>query len=375
MKSISHFFLFCLSIMLLASCTKSNTHNGHPVIQASSVQTEYKIDTQWHVGWWSIAPQVAHDTLKIQCINNPEKFVFKTDKDSIAFDVEEGKSYDFYVHLKDSVYAHTIITGIPMAKETISHAKDTKNESVHIQYDKDRNAPFLKELDQKYPITSYVSGYNTDLEKILSILNWTRSQWEHDGNQSPSKSDAITILDEVKAGSRFPCFAYAIVLKSQLENAGFKSRTVYLKTKDVETRRSSPGHVATEVYSEQYQKWIFIDGQFNVMPVLNSVPLNAVEFQQALTSEYDKVELHSKGKAVPKREYVSFVYDYLYYFDTSLDHRNRIGTKTKRHYIDGKGSLMLVPMGANNPTKIDFWNSTIDYCIYTNSLADFYAKP
>lgn len=367
-------FLVLILTGLFISCKESKTYNNHPVINASTVNTSFKIAENWYNGRWSIAPQVKHDTLKIQCLSNPEKFVFKTDMDSISFDVFEGKSYDFYVHLNDSIYAHTIIKGTSFSREEIKHNITSKNDSLFILYENNKENQYLTKLASKYPIQNLIDQKSNDTEKIVKILDWTNARWKHSGNNSPSKSDPITILDEAKAGGRFPCFAYAIVLKAQLENAGFKARTIYLKTKDVETRKSSPGHVATEVFINDIQKWAFVDGQFNVMPALNNIPLNAVEFQNALTNNYENLELTSL-KEVSKRSYTEFVYDYLYYLDTSLDHRNLIGTDINQQKINDKTTLMLVPTEAHNPRKIDFWSSKINYCIYTNSLKDFYAKP
>ncbi|MCX2477238.1 hypothetical protein OQZ33_23090 [Pedobacter sp. MC2016-05] len=42
--------------------------------------------------------------------------------------------------------------------------------------------------------------------------------------------------------------------------------------------------------------------------------------------------------------------------------------------IDGKRSIMLVPQGAPELKSIEFWNSIVDYCIYTNNIIDFYPK-
>lgn len=366
--------LLLLSIcFIMVSCQKEKQHNGHPVINANSTGTKYKIAENWYDGWWSIAPQVKHDTLKVLCYSNPEKFIFKTDIDSISFDVSVGKSYDFYVNLKDSTYAHTIITGIDFPKDKIKYATTPQDTTFNILYEENKGNSYLSELAAKYPVQEFKKDI-TDTEKLLQILDWTNSRWKHNGNNSPSKSDPITILDEAKAGGNFPCFAYAIVLKAQLENAGFKSRTIYLKTKDAETRKSSPGHVATEVYVNSLNKWVFLDGQFNIMPSLNNVPLNAVEFQDALTNNYKDLKLKSLKK-VSKRQYAEFVYDYLYYLDTSLDHRTRIGSNIEAHKIKDKTSIMLAPVGAPNLTKVNFWDLTIDYCLYTNSLNDFYAKP
>ncbi|OSY88662.1 hypothetical protein WH52_03010 [Tenacibaculum holothuriorum] len=365
--------LLLLLIISVISCNNSKEHNGFPVIKAKTPYTEFKVAENWYKGWWSVAPQVEHDTLKITCFAPSEKFVFKTDSDSIKFTITPGKSKDFYIHLNDSVFAHTIITGVSFNPETIQHTTN-RNDSINIRYQEGSSNDYLSELATKYPIKHLLKDESNDTDKILSILNWTNNRWSHNGNNSPSKSDAITILNEAKEGKQFPCFAYAIVLKAQLENAGYKARTLYLKTKDVETRKSSPGHVATEVFVPDLNKWIFIDGQFNIMPTLNNMPLNAVEFQDALSNNYDKLKLNSLDE-VSKRLYTEFVYDYLYYLDTSLDHSVRIGTNNKRHTINNNYNIMLVPNGAKNPTKIDFWKMTLDGYLYTNSLADFYAKP
>jgi hypothetical protein len=37
--------------------------------------------------------------------------------------------------------------------------------------------------------------------------------------------------------------------------------------------------------------------------------------------------------------------------------------------------MMLVPLGAEELTRINFWNMEVDYCVYKHSVADFYAAP
>ncbi|WP_053002334.1 transglutaminase domain-containing protein [Kordia jejudonensis] len=364
--------IFFVVFLALCACTnpKESTYNGSPVIKATSDWTAYKIDTDWYRGQWSIAPQVAHDTLQVVCHKNKESFEFITDMDTIAFDVSANTTKDFYVQLNDSTYAHTIIQGVPLESNQLNF--DTlRNSEIQIKYQTEKSA-FLEELKQTYAL-DFIDKKMTDTEIVLAVLNWTNSRWKHNGNNSPSKNDAITILNEAKAGKQFPCFAFAIVLKDQLNTLGFNARTVYLKTQDAADRKGPPGHVATEVFINDLQKWVFIDGQFNVMPTLNNIPLNAVEFQDAINNDYDNFTLESlAAEKSTKRNYVNFVYDYLYYFDTSLDHRYE---KDQRHTIAEKQSIMLVPLGAKNLTHIDFWNMNVDYCVYTNSINDFYAKP
>ncbi len=114
-----------------------------------------------------------------------------------------------------------------------------------------------------------------------------------------------------------------------------------------------------------------LDSQFDAMPMLNGKPLNAVEFQNAIANNFDKLEIKS-GSGVNKRTYANWIMPYLYYFDYKFD--NREGEVKDQLKVDGKASLMLVPTGAKNPAVFQQkW--PIANCIYTNSMADFYAKP
>ncbi|WP_299715330.1 hypothetical protein [uncultured Tenacibaculum sp.] len=367
--------LFGLVIVVATSCSKeTKTYKGLPILKTNKNAVDVQFNNNWYKGAWGIKSNEQKDTLRVSCLNAKEPVAFASEIDSISFLVESNKTYEFYAQFQDSIYSHMLIIAEAYPKEKIAFETSKNTPNLQIQYTANNDVPFLKSLAEKYPIAEALANKTTDVDKILSVLNWTNNRWQHNGNVSPSKPDAITILDEAKEGKNFPCFAYAVVLKSQLENAGFKSRTIYLKTKDVETRKGSPGHVATEVYSPELKKWIFIDGQFNIMPVLNGNPLNAVEFQEAITNNYEALVMKSLAE-VSKREYVDFVYDYLYHFDVSLDQRYLENTDLKKHEFSGKSSLMLVPSGSKNPTKIDFWNMTLDDYFYTNSLEDFYAKP
>lgn len=361
-----------LLLVLLSACSSPEKprYKGSPVINAVSLKTSYRIDNDWFRSRWSIAPQVTHDTLKVICYKPEVSFEFKTDIDSITFELPVNSSKSFYVRLDENTYAHTIIQGIAFQPNQLKH--DTTNTSeISVKYQTEPSV-YLAALKQQFPL-DFIKDKMSDMEVILAVLDWTSSRWEHNGNNSPSKSDAITILNEVEEGQEFPCFAYAIVLRDQLNALGYKARTIYLKTKDATHRKRSPGHVATEVFLNDLQKWVFVDGQFNIMPTLKGLPLNAVEFQNAINNHYEDFDLESLSTEKPsKATYVNFVYDYLYYFDTTLENRYE---KEKRHQINGKRSMMLVPVGAKNLTHIDYWNTDVNYCIYTNSLKDFYAIP
>ncbi|MBX2870613.1 MAG: hypothetical protein KTR30_00880 [Saprospiraceae bacterium] len=359
-------FSFCLA-------QQASSHRGLPVIQSHDKQVDYRVGTDWVYGQWGVAPQIENDTLIITCYRPEEAFLFKTDIDSIAFKLRPGSVEQFYVQVGKDQFAHTIITAQAFSTEAITHLETDYNDQLAIRY-QEQHCDYLEKLKKKYPLDELLAGAETDQERVLRVLNWTHHQWQHDGNNAPKKNDALSILDEVQEGARFPCFAYAIVLRDQLTTLGYKARTIYLKTADAATRKGSPGHVATEVYLNDQNKWVFVDGQFNIMPSLDGKPLNAVELQQAISNDYKafQLETSSPEPIVSKRNYVDFVYDYLFYLDTSLDNRY---DRDERFLVEGKRSMMLVPMGAEDLTHIDFWDMAVDYCVYTKSVQDFYANP
>jgi len=359
-------------LLALSACSSSKklSYKDSPVVNSRSDWTEYRIGNDWYRGQWRIAPEVEHDTLKVICYKPKESFEFKTDIDSIEFELLANTSKSFYVRLDENTYAHTIIQGIAFQSNQLKF-DNSRDSEISMKYQTETSG-YLEELKDKFPL-DFVNSKMNDTEVVLAVLNWTNSRWKHSGNNSPSKNDAITILNEAEEGQQFPCFAYAIVLRDQLNALGYKARTVYLKTEDAEHRKGSPGHVVTEVFLDDLQKWIFVDGQFNLMPTLNGIPLNGVEFQNAISNHYDEFKLQNlSNEKTSKENYVNFVYDYLFYFDTTLDNRYE---EDKKHKINGKRSIMLIPLGAKNLTHIDFWNMDVNYCIYTNSLKDFYANP
>ncbi|MCB0634271.1 MAG: hypothetical protein KDD15_31280, partial [Lewinella sp.] len=289
-------FLFILLVptLLITSCRASfqKTYQNQPLITAKQEVIDYRVGNQWYRNQWSIAPEIENDTLVVICYEPQTDFLFQTDQDSISLRVSPGSIHHFYVLLADSAYAHTVVQGVPFATQSLQF-DDNRTPGLTVSYQSGETS-YLQQLREQYPIVLSAPA-GSDQEKVLAVLNWTNSRWQHNGNNAPKKNDAISILQEAEAGGQFPCFAYAIVLRDQLTSLGYKARTIYLKSRDAATSNYPPGHVATEVYLDDLQKWAFLDGQFNVMPTLNGTPLNAVEFQDAVTHHYREFELTTIG--------------------------------------------------------------------------------
>ncbi|SHI95056.1 Transglutaminase-like superfamily protein [Hymenobacter daecheongensis DSM 21074] len=222
--------------------------------------------------------------------------------------------------------------------------------------------PYLMNLYTSYALEDIVAGKDTDLAKVRAVCSWVHNRWTHDGRNEAKKADPISILQEAAMGQQFQCVEYSIVIVGALTALGIPARPLNLKTADVEIRRDGAGHAVAEAWLRDQQKWVMVDGQWDVVPMLNDTPLNAVELQAALASKAPglRIETNSETKSKP---YFSWLADYLYYFDTVLD--TRFGVKT------APSGLMLVPMGAKKPTVFQH-DTPISRMRYTHSVSTFY---
>lgn len=363
--------LFTIAFSLFAFvCYAQSDYNGYPQLKAKAIKANYKIGNDWIIGNWIISPHLKCDSLIIPLRADSEAFSFYTDCDSISFELKPGETTFFYVMLPDKDPAFTAVKGIKPSQSPLEFDNGSRNAELTFWYEENKNNEYLNRLRAKYPLDSLIQNAANDTEKALKILNWVHKQWKHNGNNTPKKNDAISILEEVKTGKNFRCVEYGIVTTACLNAVGLKARTLSLKTKDVETTRSGAGHVLLEVYLNDLAKWVMLDGQWDAMPVLNNAPLNAVEFQKAIAENYQNLEIRSISGA-NKRYYVDWIYPYLYFFSFSFDNREGVD---KRERVQDKMALMLVPKGAKNPTVFQI-KSKINYCLYTNSINDFYGKP
>jgi hypothetical protein len=223
---------------------------------------------------------------------------------------------------------------------------------------------YLNTLRDEYKLFELTKDCKADIDKAKVIMNWVHNLWAHDGLNEPSNDDPISILREVREGKRFRCVEYGIVISGCLNALGIPSRKLSLRTEDMETREFGAGHVVLEAYIKELNKWIFIDGQFNIIPMLDDVPLNAIEFQQAFISKTPELKIFTYSD-IAKEQYFNWINGYLYYFTTKFDNRVEV-SKSKM--------LMLVPNGAKFPRVFQRKYPLDDY-VYTNSVQAFYPCP
>jgi hypothetical protein len=269
----------------------------------------------------------------------------------------------------------TVLNILPSKKiSKISFDTESMNPEYQFYFPDPNKDSIIFKIKENYPIEDVIKGVTDEQTKILLALNWVRNQWEHNGWNDADTNDAFIILQRAEQGEKFRCVEYGIVLKSVLATIGMKSRTLGLLTRDVEKVKFGAGHVLTEVWLNDHKKWAMVDAQFDVMPILNNVPLNAVEFQSAIIEKNDFSLINFNGELSPKeyKKFMDFIPHYLYYFTISFDESNIEPDKVIK--FNGNSSLMLFPLGSKEPTIFQR-KYPLDYAEYTNSLNDFYREP
>jgi hypothetical protein len=205
----------------------------------------------------------------------------------------------------------------------------------------------------------------SDFERVRALCTWVHGLWEHTSDGRPKKADPLSIVQEARAGGRFRCVEYATVLVGCLNAMQIRSRLVNLLPHDIEISFSGAGHMVVEAFLADAGRWVFADPQYDAVVTVGGVPANAVELQAALAGggaiDYGPA-LH--GSAADYRAYVG---PRLFYFRAWLDMRQEADDRSA-------SQLVLVPLGAPEPRVFER-KFPIANCIFTHSLAAFYAPP
>jgi len=256
----------------------------------------------------------------------------------------------------------------------LSFATESMNPDFQFYFPDQNKDSIIFKIKENYPIEEVIKDVTDEQTKILLALNWVRNQWEHNSWNDADTNDAFVILQRAEQGEKFRCVEYGIVLKSVLATIGMKSRTLGLMTRDVEKVKMGAGHVLTEVWLNDHKKWAMVDAQFDVMPILNNVPLNAIEFQSAIVEKEDFSLINISGELSSKErnKFMGFIPHYLYYFTIAFDESTIQPDQIIK--FNGNSSLTLIPQGSKEPTIFQR-KYPLNDMEYTNSLNDFYREP
>lgn len=124
--------------------------------------------------------------------------------------------------------------------------------------------PRLQELRRTYMLDDVVAGAKSEFEMITRLAAWSSRQWQRGHlREAYPPWDALEILkphaDRTPVGGF--CQQYNLVFLQACESFGFPGRAVSLGSGDHGAKVRS-GHEVVEIWSNEHQKWVYVDGQF-----------------------------------------------------------------------------------------------------------------
>jgi len=166
-----------------------------------------------------------------------------------------------------------------------SHNEVIVRTSIPFRYEP-FNQPKLKELRTRYHLDEVVGGAKTDLDIISKLAawssrNWPWQQWHLD--QFYPSWDALDILKKLPDGKPVGgfCQQYDLVFLQACESFGFVGRDISIDSGTL-GRPTVVGHEPMEIWSNQFHKWMWIDGTAAYYPEdpATHTPLSLYEVRQ-----------------------------------------------------------------------------------------------
>jgi hypothetical protein len=150
--------------------------------------------------------------------------------------------------------------------------------SKRFKYDVYDN-PKLKELREMYRLDEVVASGKDEFDKQILLNDWVHRQFKKFGAPTAKPKGALEILKCVEEGHTFFCAHYADTLISAAASLGWVDRSLCLRMNQGAAKGGSTEHTVTEIWSNQYRKWVMLDPTANMYLVKDGIPLDAVEIR------------------------------------------------------------------------------------------------
>jgi len=233
-----------------------------PVIKANSTKADIQVGNQRYNDYWNIMPEINLDVFEVSELGVPVTFF--TDLDSISVVMKKDTQLDFIILLNERDSAYTQIAYKPTRLDILKGANS-------YDYSQQRDLPIFTYLDSLNPdllriresfALDSVAGTGNEISKLLNVMHWVHNLITHDGSShNPDLKNAIDLVNVCKSGSRgLNCRMMATVLNECYLSMGYRSRMVTCMPKELEFQDC---HVINTVYSEQLDKWIWLDSTFD----------------------------------------------------------------------------------------------------------------
>ncbi len=141
--------------------------------------------------------------------------------------------------------------------------------------------PKLSELRQRYELDAVVAPGHDEFDRQVRLLDWVHHQFKKFGRPTSEPRGALEILEGIEQGNAFFCSQYAHLFVSAAASLGWIDRELALRRHRDPPHGGSSEHTTTEIWSNQYGKWIMMDPTAKMYLERDGKPLNAYEIREA----------------------------------------------------------------------------------------------
>ena len=134
----------------------------------------------------------------------------------------------------------------------------------------------VRKLYERAGIAEMEKDSRTELELIQRISDWANSQFGHMLPLPYAAWDAHEILDRTEKGDSFFCTYKAVLFVQACNAAGLTGRILGINQKHKDA------HTVTEVYSNEFRKWMLVDPWLNCFYERDGIPLSARELHDSI---------------------------------------------------------------------------------------------
>lgn len=162
--------------------------------------------------------------------------------------------------------------------------------------------PRLQELRRRYKLDEVVKDATTEFEKLVLLRDWVKSRWAHGWDESKATDtlDGLALLEDAERGLEFCCGSYVLVFVQCVLSLGHRARRLGISKKEsdfIPPDEGNVGHAVSEIWSNEWRKWVVMDPDINGHYEQNGIPLSAYEIRDFwLKGKWQKVKL-IRGKS------------------------------------------------------------------------------
>lgn len=187
--------------------------------------------------------------------------------------------------------------------------------------------PRLEILRQEMALDDVVADANNEFEELVLLRNWTRTRFRRIDYQEKKKNfDALDVLQNIRVnkdereslpGDIRPCDVFPRLYIQVLLSMGYQARLCQV------SHNGLGHHGLTEVWSNQYNKWITMDADLNLHYLRNGIPQNLLEIHRAASANDLTIQIDQNMVDLPYQPNATLEWMYSYHrFINIADMRN-----------------------------------------------------